>query len=91
MGRGFLSKKNIKRGDERMWPYYNVDTADFAYLRFHGSERLYYSSYSDDELLHYADIIKHKLKNGMKVYAYFNNDAGGYATKNALKLSKLLK
>ncbi len=85
-----LSDSPVKNRNERMWPYYDVDTANFSYIRFHGSEKLYYSSYTEEELRHYAEVIKRKMKKGMNVYAYFNNDAGGYATQNALRLKELL-
>lgn len=65
-------------------------TADFVYLRFHGSKSLYSSCYSDQELRQFAGRIKGWLKEGLDVYAYFNNDAYGFAPKNALSLKKML-
>jgi uncharacterized protein YecE (DUF72 family) len=73
-----------------LWPYVNIETANFFYIRFHGSKRLFSSSYSDRELKFYAKLIKEKLKRGMNVYAYFNNDAEGRAVENAKKLKSLL-
>ena len=65
-------------------------TADFAYIRFHGSTELYSSNYSDEELAHWAKKIK-DLAAGLKaVYVYFNNDAEVFAVKNALSLSHYL-
>jgi uncharacterized protein YecE (DUF72 family) len=40
------------------WPYAEDVTADFAYLRLHGSEELYASGYSDEALDHWAARIK---------------------------------
>ena len=36
--------------DTPSWPYFEDLTADFAYLRLHGSEQLYASGYDDDAL-----------------------------------------
>ena len=40
------------------WPYAEDMTADFVYLRLHGSEELYASGYSDEALDHWAARIK---------------------------------
>ena len=40
------------------WPYAEDVTADFVYLRLHGSEELYASGYSDEALDHFASRIK---------------------------------
>jgi len=63
-------------------------TADFLYLRFHGGGLLYSSDYSDEELKEWADFAKKCLKK--EILAFFNNDAYGYAVKNALKFRELL-
>src|SRR5437773_1108682 len=44
--------------DSVAWPYAEDVTADFAYLRLHGSEELYASGYSDEALDHFAARIK---------------------------------
>jgi uncharacterized protein YecE (DUF72 family) len=72
------------------WPRAEIATADFFYLRFHGGERLYGSNYSEEELGECAAKIRAWLKKGSDVYAYFNNDAQGYAVHNALRLRKLI-
>lgn len=65
-------------------------TADFAYIRFHGSTDLYASYYSDEELYGWAKRIT-ELGKGLKtVYIYFNNDAEAYAVRNAQKMRQLL-
>lgn len=64
-------------------------TADFVYLRFHGGQSLYASNYSDNELKEWAGFAKNfKTKD---IFAFFNNDAYGYAVKNALKFRELLE
>jgi uncharacterized protein YecE (DUF72 family) len=63
-------------------------TAAFAYLRFHGVS--YGGSYSPQFLTAEAQRIRGYLSQGLEVYAYFNNDAGGYAVRNALDLKRYL-
>jgi len=65
-------------------------TADFAYIRFHGSSGLYYSCYSDEELEDWARRISELAKSLDAVYIYFNNDAEGYAVTNAQTLTQKL-
>ena len=75
------------------WPDFNRElplTSDFVYIRRHGHGGRYNSCYSDEELREDAKRIKGYLKKGMDVYVYFNNDAFGYAPKNAQTLKELL-
>ncbi|MFH0839202.1 MAG: DUF72 domain-containing protein [Candidatus Omnitrophota bacterium] len=66
-------------------------TADFSYMRFHGSEALYGSCYSEEELCWFAKKIQHfLLKDKSATYIYFNNDNNAYAVHNALYLKQLL-
>jgi uncharacterized protein YecE (DUF72 family) len=44
--------------DSVSWPYAEDVTADFVYLRLHGSKELYASGYSDEALDHFASRIK---------------------------------
>ena len=64
-------------------------TADFAYLRFHGTR--YGGSYTRAALVGYARRIRAWLAQGTDVYAYFNNDAQGHAVRNALDLRRYLQ
>ena len=75
----------------KRWPYIEKTTANFIYLRFHGGKELYGSNYSDRELKYWTDKSKDWLEEGRSIYAYFNNDAYGYAVKNALKFKELLE
>jgi uncharacterized protein YecE (DUF72 family) len=70
------------------WKCVKEITSDFLYLRFHGGEILYGSNYSDKELKDWADFAL-STKIG-EVFGFFNNDAYGYAVKNALKFKELL-
>jgi uncharacterized protein YecE (DUF72 family) len=68
-----------------------VATADFAYIRFHGSEGLYYSCYSDEELADWAKSLAHLAANLKAMYIYFNNDAEAFAVKNAITIRDYLQ
>ncbi|KPJ64847.1 hypothetical protein AMK68_00350 [candidate division KD3-62 bacterium DG_56] len=65
-------------------------TADWTYLRFHGPSARYASNYPEDALQRWAERIAGWRDRGMDVYAYFNNDAHGYAVANAQTLRELL-
>ncbi|HLL61401.1 MAG TPA: DUF72 domain-containing protein [Candidatus Nitrosocosmicus sp.] len=79
-----------EKDDDRLWPLKDIETTDFFYIRFHGSKSLFSSSYTDEELSDYANLIKKKVKKGIEVFCYFNNDIGGHAIRNAKKLKELL-
>ncbi len=75
------------------WPGLNIDspiTADFIFVRRHGYQSLYATSYPDDYLKNFAGRINKWLSAGKDVYVYFNNDACGYAIQNALSLKNYL-
>ena len=76
--------------DSPHWPKAEIITADFTYLRFHGSSSLYGSCYCDQELERYAKRIEKWRRGNGTVYAYFNNDARGFAVQNARTLKTLL-
>ena len=76
--------------DTPRYPYAEVVTANFSYIRLHGHTALYASDYTKDQLTHYANLIKKWSKNNITSYVYFDNDFSGYAVKNALQLKKLL-
>ena len=68
-----------------------VTTADFAYVRFHGSTGLYSSCYSDEELADWAKKLANLAANLKAVYIYFNNDAEAFAVRNAITLRGYLQ
>jgi uncharacterized protein YecE (DUF72 family) len=72
------------------YPYYEVVTADFVYLRFHGREQLYASDYSETVLKLYGEKIGSWLVEDRKVWAFFNNDYYGFAVKNAERLREII-
>lgn len=76
--------------DSPRFPMVIQRTADFSYLRLHGSAELYRSRYSLDELRTWTNHIERMLDEGADVYVYFDNDAEAYAVMNALELVRLL-
>ena len=65
-------------------------TADFAYIRFHGSTGLYSSCYSDEELNNWAQKLADLAVNMKEIYIYFNNDAEAFAVRNATTIRDYL-
>ena len=75
------------------WPGCSIEgplTADFVYIRRHGPGNLYGSEYSDTTLHRQSSHIKNYLSAVKNIFVYFNNDAWGYAVKNARMLKDLL-
>ncbi len=68
-----------------------VATADFAYVRFHGSAGLYWSCYFDEELASWAERLANLAVNLKAIYIYFNNDAEAFAVRNAMTLRAYLE
>lgn len=83
------NKAGFVINETKAFPVAEKITGDFAYIRFHGPQSLYSSSYSDEELKIWAERIRGYLK-AYDVYCYFNNDVSGYAIKNAFSLKSLL-
>jgi uncharacterized protein YecE (DUF72 family) len=73
------------------FPYAEVVTSKNIYVRFHGPENLYSSSYSEEMLKNFADKFKRWVSDGHIVWAFFNNDVGGHAIINAKQLMELCK
>lgn len=66
-------------------PTERVQTSETGYLRLHGVPKLFYSSYSDDELGQLADFLF--SRNGFKkTFVYFNNTASTAGILNAVTL-----
>lgn len=70
------------------YPFKEVVTADFIYIRLHGSRKLYGSDYSEEELQVWAEKIKVW---GKDTFVYFDNDVEGHAVKNAKRLKEILR
>ncbi len=74
------------------WPEFLHDlplTTGFVYIRRHG-HGTYGGSYTGRELREDAARIKRYRDGGREVFIYFNNDAQGYAPKNALELAQMV-
>ncbi len=74
--------------DGQTSPY--LETADFVYLRWHGADGPYRGGYSDAQLRSLAQCFQKWLADGRDVYAYFDNDAGAQAPRDAARLKALL-
>ena len=62
----------------------------FVYVRFHGASGRYDGSYPEDRLESWAEWLSAERAAGTDVYAYFNNDVGGHAPRDAVTLRRLL-
>lgn len=64
-----------------------VKTTDIGYFRFHGVPKLFYSSYSEDELQQLEQVIR--ITAWKDTFVYFNNTASTAGILNALELQEL--
>ncbi len=73
------------------WPYADVATASFSYVRLHGSRQLYASGYTDEELDDWARRVRAWTRDGAADgYVYFDNDAWAHAPRDARRLAERL-
>lgn len=63
----------------------------FVYVRFHGASGRYDGSYPEARLTEWADWLHTQRLAGVDVYAYFNNDVGGHAPRDAVTLRRLIQ
>ncbi|MBI2361257.1 MAG: DUF72 domain-containing protein [Deltaproteobacteria bacterium] len=63
----------------------------FCYIRRHGTTALYGGCYSDEQLAQDAKFAAKLAGQGKNVYIYFNNDAEGYAVRNAKTLIRMIQ
>jgi uncharacterized protein YecE (DUF72 family) len=66
-----------------------LDIGPFAYVRFHGPQK-YGGRYSDAVLDGWAARLSDQARAGRPIYAYFNNDTGGHAPRDAVRLRERL-
>jgi len=66
-------------------------TGAFVYVRFHGATSKYGGGYPETRLRGWADWLNARRGEGCDVYAYFNNDVGGHAPRDALTLRRALE
>jgi uncharacterized protein YecE (DUF72 family) len=55
-----------------------------AYYRLHGSPKMYYSSYSDEDITQIAGDLRRRKAEGARTWCIFDNMAEFAATANAL-------
>ncbi len=67
-----------------------IVTSDTIYIRFHGYASVYGGDYHEELLRDWAAWIREQIRDGKSVYGYFNNDIGGFAVKNCLRLRESL-
>ncbi len=72
------------------WPYLEEVTADFVYVRLHGSEELYASGYTDEALDGWAARLAAWRDDGLDCYVYFDNDMKVRAPFDAMGLIERL-
>lgn len=82
-------KTGLVINDSDAFPSIEKTISNITYIRFHGPDKLYASSYSYAELQQWAEKIRQYLRNN-QVFVYFNNDINGYALQNAFTLKDLL-
>src|SRR5205823_6450776 len=58
----------------------------FVYVRFHFGTKKYGGRYSDERLDDWAAWLAERAREGLHVFAYFNNDTGGHAPRDAVRL-----
>jgi uncharacterized protein YecE (DUF72 family) len=64
----------------------------FVYVRFHGAgDAKYGGAYSEGRLRDWAEWLNTQRSQGIDVYAYFNNDVGGHAPRDAVALRRFLE
>jgi uncharacterized protein YecE (DUF72 family) len=63
----------------------------FVYVRFHGVSGQYSGAYSRRRLESWTAWLQTARRTGADVYAYFNNDVGGHAPRDAVRLRRLME
>jgi len=66
-----------------------IETADIAYVRFHGLTGEHRHNYSENELKEWSEEIK--TVQAKECFIYFNNDYQAYAVANAKALENMLR
>ncbi len=66
------------------------DSSSHIYIRLHGKNAWYSYDYTEEELHEIAKLIFPLLEKEKTIWIYFNNDFGGFAVKNAMRLKEIL-
>jgi len=67
------------------------EAGPLRYWRWHGSPRMYYSSYSEEALAALASDVRAQLKRRVSAWVVFDNTAHGQAAANAARLKAILQ
>jgi uncharacterized protein YecE (DUF72 family) len=67
-----------------------VPVGPLVYVRFHGSGARYGGRYTSQRLTAWAERMAGWAAEGLPVWAYFNNDIGGHAVRDAVRLRTLV-
>jgi uncharacterized protein YecE (DUF72 family) len=62
----------------------------FVYVRFHGATAKYGGGYPEERLRRWSDWLNARRDEGRDVYAFFNNDIGAHAPRDAMTLRRLM-
>jgi uncharacterized protein YecE (DUF72 family) len=62
----------------------------FVYTRFHFGTQKYGGRYDDRRLDQWAGWLADRAASGLEVFAYFNNDTGGHAPRDAVRLRSVI-
>ncbi|MCF1450844.1 MULTISPECIES: DUF72 domain-containing protein, partial [Rhizobium/Agrobacterium group] len=65
-----------------VWPVEDFDTPP-KYVRLHGKPKIYYSSYTDDEIKSFSALL------APDSWCVFDNTASGAAIENALNMAEI--
>jgi uncharacterized protein YecE (DUF72 family) len=71
-------------------PMHLKPTANFVYVRFHGLKGGSAHDYTDSELEPWAEHLRRSARQGLKGFAYFNNDVNKRAPLNARRLIEMV-
>ena len=63
-----------------------LSVGPFIYVRFHHGTSKYGGRYPDERLDEWAEWLAERAAEGLDVFAYFNNDTGGHAPRDAVRL-----
>jgi len=80
---------NVSVSSQAM-PMHLKPTADFVYVRFHGLKGGSAHDYTDSELELWAEHLRRCARQGLKGFAYFNNDVNTRAPLNARRLTEMV-
>lgn len=76
--------------DAASWPRWDAVTAGLVYVRLHGHQATYDSTYGREGLAPWADKARSWLAQGHAVHVYFDNTNAGAAVSDGLILMEML-